>query len=216
MFDCLHDMGDPVGAARRIRESLADDGTLLLVEPAAGERLEDNLNPVGRLYYGLSTVICTPSSLAQEVGLGLGAQAGPQRLEEVLHEAGFSHVRVATQTPFNLIIEARAIGAGTERGELLLAALAVVARPASPGCAPTGSGHPGAAGREAAAARSARPAVAAPRARPSRAEHDGLGDRVADGQRPGPSNRSRAVGHAGRATAASAQAEAYQARHMPL
>ena len=108
LFDCLHDMGDPVGAARRIRESLCEDGTLLLVEPAAGERLEDNLNPVSRLYYGLSTVICTPSSLAQEVGLGLGAQAGPQRLEEVLHEAGFSHVRVATQTPFNLIIEARA------------------------------------------------------------------------------------------------------------
>ena len=108
LFDCLHDMGDPVGAARRIRESLCEDGTLLLVEPAAGERLEDNLNPVSRLYYGLSTVICTPSSLAQDVGLGLGAQAGPQRLEEVLHEAGFSHVRVATQTPFNLIIEARA------------------------------------------------------------------------------------------------------------
>jgi SAM-dependent methyltransferase len=108
LFDCLHDMGDPVGAARRIRESLADDGTLLLVEPAAGERLEDNFNPVGRLYYGLSTVICTPSSLAQEVGLGRGAQAGPKRLEEVLNEAGFSHVRVAAQTPFNLIIEARA------------------------------------------------------------------------------------------------------------
>ncbi len=108
MFDCLHDMGDPVGAARRVRESLADDGTLLLVEPAAASSLEDNLNPVSRLYYGLSTVICTPSSLAQEVGLGLGAQAGPQRLEDVLHEAGFSHVRVATQTPFNLIIEARA------------------------------------------------------------------------------------------------------------
>ena len=94
----------PAGSASRC----ADDGTLLLVEPAAGERLEDNLNPVSRLYYGLSTVICTPSSLAQEVGLGLGAQAGPKRLEEVLHEAGFSHVRVATQTPFNLIIEARA------------------------------------------------------------------------------------------------------------
>ena len=108
LFDCLHDMGDPVGAARRIREALADDGTLLLVEPAAGEGLADNLNPVGRLYYGLSAVICTPSSLAQDVGLGLGAQAGPKRLEEVLHEAGFSHVRVATQTPFNLIIEARA------------------------------------------------------------------------------------------------------------
>jgi SAM-dependent methyltransferase len=108
LFDCLHDMGDPVGAARRIHEALADDGTLLLVEPAAGEGLADNLNPVSRLYYGLSTVICTPSSLAQDVGLGLGAQAGPKRLEEVLHEAGFSHVRVATQTPFNLIIEARA------------------------------------------------------------------------------------------------------------
>jgi SAM-dependent methyltransferase len=108
MFDCLHDMGDPVGAARRVREALAEDGTLLLVEPAAGERLEDNLNPVSRLYYGLSTVICTPSSRSQEVGLGLGAQAGPKRLEEVLHEAGFSHVRVAAQTPFNLIIEARA------------------------------------------------------------------------------------------------------------
>ncbi len=108
MFDCLHDMGDPVGAARRIRESLAGDGTLLLVEPAAGDRLEDNLTPVGRLFYGLSTVICTPSSLDQEVGLGLGAQAGPLRLEEVLREAGFSHVRVATRTPFNLILEARA------------------------------------------------------------------------------------------------------------
>jgi SAM-dependent methyltransferase len=107
MFDCLHDMGDPVGAARHIRESLADDGTLLLVEPAAGESLEDNLNPVGRLYYGLSTVICTPSSLAQDVGRGLGAQAGPRQLTQVLNEAGFSHVRVATSTPFNLILEAR-------------------------------------------------------------------------------------------------------------
>jgi SAM-dependent methyltransferase len=107
MFDCLHDMGDPVTAARRIRESLAADGTLLLVEPAAGTALEDNLNPVGRMFYGLSTVICTPSSLAQEVGLGLGAQAGAQALEEVLREAGFSRVRVATQTPFNLILEAR-------------------------------------------------------------------------------------------------------------
>jgi SAM-dependent methyltransferase len=108
MFDCLHDMGDPVGAARHVRESLADDGTLLLVEPAAGEALEDNLNPVSRLYYGLSTVICTPASLDQDVALGLGAQAGPKRLTEVLNEAGFSHVRVATQTPFNLVIEARA------------------------------------------------------------------------------------------------------------
>ena len=107
MFDCLHDMGDPVGAARRVRESLASDGTFMLVEPAAGAGLPDNLNPVGRLFYGLSTVICTPSSLDQEVGLGLGAQAGPQRLEQVLGEAGFSHVRVAERTPFNLILEAK-------------------------------------------------------------------------------------------------------------
>jgi SAM-dependent methyltransferase len=107
MFDCLHDMGDPVGVARGIRQSLAADGTLLLVEPAAGETLADNLNPVGRLFYGLSTVICTPSSLDQEVGLGLGAQAGPKQLEQVLREAGFSHVRVATRTPFNLILEAK-------------------------------------------------------------------------------------------------------------
>ena len=107
MFDCLHDMGDPVGAARHVREALAPDGTLLLVEPAAGDALSDNLNPVGRLYYGLSTVICTPSSLAQEVALGLGAQAGPHRLEAVLREAGFSRVRVATSTPLNLVVEAR-------------------------------------------------------------------------------------------------------------
>jgi SAM-dependent methyltransferase len=107
MFDCLHDMGDPVGVARSVRRSLADDGTLLLVEPAAGDDLAHNLNPVGRLFYGLSTVICTPSSLSQEVGLGLGAQAGPQRLEEVLREAGFSRVRVAATTPFNIILEAR-------------------------------------------------------------------------------------------------------------
>jgi SAM-dependent methyltransferase len=107
MFDCLHDMGDPVGAARRIRQALAPDGTLLLVEPAAGERLEDNLNPVGRAFYGLSTVICTPNSLSQEVGLGLGAQAGELQLGIVLREAGFSHVRLATQTPFNLILEAK-------------------------------------------------------------------------------------------------------------
>jgi SAM-dependent methyltransferase len=107
LFDCLHDMGDPVGAARRIRQALAPDGTLLLVEPMAGDGLEDNLNPVGRTFYGLSTVICTPGSLDQEVGLGLGAQAGERRLGEVLREAGFSQVRRATQTPFNLILEAR-------------------------------------------------------------------------------------------------------------
>jgi SAM-dependent methyltransferase len=107
LFDCLHDMGDPVGAARRIRQAMAPDGTLLLVEPMAGDGLEHNLNPVGRTFYGLSTVICTPASLAQEVGLGLGAQAGEARLTEVLREAGFAHVRRATETPFNLILEAR-------------------------------------------------------------------------------------------------------------
>ena len=107
MFDCLHDVGDPVGAARRVRQALAPDGTLLLVEPLAGDALEENLNPVGRTYYGLSTVICTPGSLDQEVGLGLGAQAGERRLGTVLREAGFSRVRRATQPPFNLILEAR-------------------------------------------------------------------------------------------------------------
>jgi SAM-dependent methyltransferase len=107
LFDCLHEMGDPVGAARRIRQALAPDGTLLLVEPAAGERLEDNLNPIGRTYYGLSTVVCTPASLAQEVGLGLGGQAGELQLRIVLREAGFTHVRRATETRFNLILEAR-------------------------------------------------------------------------------------------------------------
>jgi SAM-dependent methyltransferase len=107
MFDCLHDMGDPVGAARAIRQALPPDGTLVLVEPLAGDGLEQNLNPVGRTFYGLSTVICTPASLAQEVGLGLGAQAGEHQLGIVLREAGFTRVRRATQTPFNLILEAR-------------------------------------------------------------------------------------------------------------
>jgi SAM-dependent methyltransferase len=107
LFDALHDMGDPVGAARHIRQALASDGTLLLVEPIAGDAVEQNLNPVGRTYYGLSTVICTPGSLAQEVGLGLGAQAGERQLAIVLREAGFSHVRRATETPFNIILEAR-------------------------------------------------------------------------------------------------------------
>lgn len=107
LFDALHDMGDPVGAARHIRQALAPDGTLLLVEPNAGDALEQNLNPVGRAYYGLSTVICTPGSLAQEVGLGLGAQAGQNRLAEVLREAGFTRVRRATETPLNIILEAK-------------------------------------------------------------------------------------------------------------
>ena len=107
MFDCLHDMGDPVGAARRIREALAPDGTLLLVEPLAGDGVEQNLNPVSRAYYGLSTVICTPVSLSQEVGRALGAQAGERQLALTLREAGFSDVRRASHTPFNLILEAR-------------------------------------------------------------------------------------------------------------
>ena len=106
-FDCLHDMGDPLGAARRIRQMLKPDGVFMLVEPFAGETLADNLNPVGRMYYSASTMICTPGSLAQEVGTALGAQAGPKRLADLLADAGFGQVRVATETPFNLIIEAR-------------------------------------------------------------------------------------------------------------
>jgi SAM-dependent methyltransferase len=106
-FDCLHDMGDPVGAARHALGALAPDGTLMVVEPFAGDRVEDNLNPVGRLYYGASTTICTPASRAQEVGLALGAQAGEARLREVLTQAGFGRVRVAAETPFNLVLEAR-------------------------------------------------------------------------------------------------------------
>lgn len=108
MFDCLHDMGDPVGAARHARESLADGGTLMLVEPMAGDRLEENLNPVGRLFYAGSTLICVPTSLAQEGRMALGAQAGEGRLREVLAEAGFGSVRRAAETPFNMILEARA------------------------------------------------------------------------------------------------------------
>ncbi len=107
LFDCLHDMGDPVGAARRTRQALAPDGTLLLVEPLAGDGLEHNLNPVGRTFYGFSTVVCTPASLAQEIGLGLGAQAGEPRLADLLREAGFTRVRRATETPFNLVLEAQ-------------------------------------------------------------------------------------------------------------
>jgi SAM-dependent methyltransferase len=107
-FDCLHDMGDPVGAARHVRESLADGGTWMVVEPFAGDTVADNLNPVGRIFYSASTMVCTPCSLAQEVGLGLGAQAGERRLRGVAEEAGFTHWRRATQTPFNLVFEARA------------------------------------------------------------------------------------------------------------
>jgi SAM-dependent methyltransferase len=107
VFDCLHDMGDPVGAAAHVRQTLDGDGTWMIVEPFANDRVEENLNPVGRIFYGASTVICTPASLAQEVGLALGAQAGQARLTEVLNEGGFTRVRRATETPFNLILEAR-------------------------------------------------------------------------------------------------------------
>jgi hypothetical protein len=107
MFDCLHDMGDPVGAARAVRSSLAPGGTWMIVEPAAGDRVEDNLNPVGRAYYGFSTLLCTPASLSQEVGLALGAQAGPARIGAVVAEAGFTHFRQVAETPFNLVFEAR-------------------------------------------------------------------------------------------------------------
>jgi SAM-dependent methyltransferase len=106
-FDCLHDMGDPVGALQHVRETLAEDGTVMLVEPYAGDRVEENLNPVGRVYYCASTMLCTPGSLDQEVGLALGAQAGEARLAEVASEAGFSRFRRATETPINLVLEAR-------------------------------------------------------------------------------------------------------------
>jgi SAM-dependent methyltransferase len=107
MFDCLHDMGDPVGAAGHVLESLAPDGTWLIVEPYASDRLEDNLNPVGRVFYGASTLVCTPASRDQEVGLALGAQAGEARLREVVTAGGFTRFRRATETPFNLVLEAR-------------------------------------------------------------------------------------------------------------
>jgi SAM-dependent methyltransferase len=106
-FDCLHDMGDPVGALRHVRETLAPGGTCMIVEPFANDRLEDNLNPVGLIYYAASTMICTPASLDQEVGLALGAQAGAARIGAVAREAGFTHFRRAAETPFNLVLEAR-------------------------------------------------------------------------------------------------------------
>lgn len=106
-FDCLHDMGDPVGAAAHVRESLASDGTWMIVEPFAHDRVEDNLNPIGRAYYSASTLLCTPASLSQEVGLALGAQAGEKRMRDVVTQGGFSHFRRATETPFNLVYEAK-------------------------------------------------------------------------------------------------------------
>ncbi|MGP3789322.1 class I SAM-dependent methyltransferase [Pseudomonas sp. B392_1p] len=106
-FDCLHDMGDPVGAAQHAYQALKPDGTVLLVEPYANDTLDENLTPVGRLYYAASTFLCTPNSLSQDVGLGLGAQAGEARLRKVFTEAGFSRFRRAAETPFNLILEVR-------------------------------------------------------------------------------------------------------------
>ncbi len=106
-FDCLHDMGDPVGALRHARTQLTEDGVLMLVEPQAGDSVADNLNPVGRVFYGASTLICTPASQSQDIGLALGAQAGEARLTEVAKEAGFSRVRRAAETPFNLVLELR-------------------------------------------------------------------------------------------------------------
>ena len=107
MFDCLHDMGDPLGAARHVLASLAPDGTWMIVEPRAGDRVEENLNPVGRAYYGFSTLLCTPSSLSQEVGLALGAQAGEARIRDVVVGAGFTRFRRVAETPFNMVFEAR-------------------------------------------------------------------------------------------------------------
>jgi 2-polyprenyl-3-methyl-5-hydroxy-6-metoxy-1,4-benzoquinol methylase len=106
-FDCLHDMGDPVGAAKHVKETLAKDGTWMIVEPFAHDKVEDNLNPMGRVFYAASTMICTPASRSQEVGLALGAQAGPAKIEEVVRAAGFSHFHQAAETPFNRVFEAK-------------------------------------------------------------------------------------------------------------
>ena len=106
-FDCLHDMGDPKGAAAHVRNSLAQNGTWMIVEPFAGDNVEDNLNPVGRIFYSVSTMVCTPASLAQEVGLALGAQAGEARLREVVTAGGFNRFRRTAETPFNLVFEAK-------------------------------------------------------------------------------------------------------------
>src|SRR5271169_4582920 len=107
VFDCLHDMGDPVGAATHVRKSLSKDGTWMIVEPFANDELKDNLNPVGRVYYSFSTLLCTPCSRSQEVALCLGAQSGEKRIREVVSSAGFSRFRRATETPFNIVYEAR-------------------------------------------------------------------------------------------------------------
>jgi SAM-dependent methyltransferase len=107
MFDCLHDMGDPVAAARHVHGTLKSDGTWMIVEPYAGDRVEENLNPVGRAFYSFSTLLCTPASLSQDVGLALGAQAGEARIRDVVTAGGFTHFRRVAETPFNLVYEAR-------------------------------------------------------------------------------------------------------------
>ena len=107
MFDCLHDMGDPVGAARHVHGTLRPEGTWMIVEPNAADRVEGNLNPVGRAYYAFSTLLCTPASLSQEVGLALGAQAGEARIKDVVTAGGFTRFRRAAETPFNIVYEAR-------------------------------------------------------------------------------------------------------------
>jgi len=107
VFDCLHDMGDPIGAATHVRKSLAKDGTWMIVEPFANDQLKDNLNPVGRVFYSFSTLLCTPCSRSQEVGMCLGAQAGETRIRDVVTAAGFSRFRRATETAFNIVYEAR-------------------------------------------------------------------------------------------------------------
>ncbi|HMH08344.1 MAG TPA: methyltransferase domain-containing protein, partial [Terriglobales bacterium] len=107
VFDCLHDMGDPVGAATHVRKSLSKDGTWMIVEPFANDELQDNLNPVGRVYYSFSTLLCTPCSRSQEVALCLGAQSGEKRIREVVTAAAFSRFRRAVETPFNIVYEAR-------------------------------------------------------------------------------------------------------------
>jgi 2-polyprenyl-3-methyl-5-hydroxy-6-metoxy-1,4-benzoquinol methylase len=106
-FDCLHDLGDPLGAARRVRSALSPDGAWLIVEPHARDRLEDNFNPIGRLFYGTSTLICTPHALSEGDGSALGGQAGEARIRAIAEAAGFRHFRRAAETPFNLVFEAR-------------------------------------------------------------------------------------------------------------
>ncbi len=106
-FDCLHDMGDPAGACTHVHEQLAPDGTLMLIEPFANDDLADNLNPVGAAYYGFSTLLCTPSSLSQDVGTALGAQAGEARLRNIVTGAGFQSLHRVAETPFNIVLEAK-------------------------------------------------------------------------------------------------------------